>query len=960
MLRLHRDLMPAHTRTETDLLDFVDTAAIGLHWVAADGTILWANRADYEPLGYAECEYIGHNITEFHADDVVINDILRRLSNGERLQDYDARLRCKNGSKRNVRITSSVKFDDEGRFVHTRCFTVDVTNRRAEGLRTESLLREIERLALLASKERGLVDSILQASPHGIIVSDANGRLILQNKAAETIWAGSATATSMEEWSQYRAFHPDGRPYEPGDWSMARVLRTRQPVEAKEILVQRFDGTYGTLLGSAAPIFAGDGTFEGALAVFSDITRLKEAEEAVRLNADRYRTTLHSIGDAVISTDARGAITYMNPAAEALTRWPLEEAHGRPLSEVFRIVSASTRAVVESPVDKVLRGGTTAGLADHTLLIARDGSEVAIDDIGAPMFDGQRQPAGVVLVFRDVSEQRREEQRRQFIIEAGELLSSSLDFEATLKRVASLAVPTLADWCAVDIAEGDRVTRLAVAHVEPRKVSLATELEARYPSDPESPYGVHEVIRTGKAQLFARIPEVLLVAAAVDEEHLRLLRELGLRSSMTVPLRVRGRVLGAITFVSAESEREFGATDMAIAEELGHLAALAIHNARLYREAQDANRAKDEFLATVSHELRTPLAAMLGWASLLRSHDVTEEKRARGLETIERNAQLQSQLIEDILDVSRIISGQLRIDVRSVDLVAIIKAAVESIQPTADAKGVRVEVDLDAHAARATGDAGRLQQVVWNLVSNAVKFTDREGAVRVRLRRLDSKVEIDVADSGRGIDPTFLPHVFERFRQADSKSTRSAGGLGLGLSIVRELVELHSGTVAAHSAGLRQGSSFKVTLPLAASAPALPVSEAGEALDTPSLDGLRILLVDDEEDARVLLREILERRGAIVRSAGSVPAALAALREEMPDVLVSDIGMPHEDGYSLIKKVRELPNGSAAKLPAAALTAYASTQDRTKSLLAGFQSHVVKPVDPSELIVVVAVLAGRT
>lgn len=955
--------MPGKNRTTEDLLDFVDTAAIGLHWVASDGTILWANPSDYEPLGYSEDEYIGHNIVEFHADQAAISDILRRLTVGERLRDYEARLLCKDGSARKVLITSSVKFDEAGEFVHIRCFTIDVTDRKLEGLRVEALLREIERLTVLASKDRGLIDTILNTSPHGIIVSDANGKFILVNKSAETIWAGSATTENVQSWGQYRAFHPDGRPYEPTDWGMARCLLHGEVVAPDETHIQRFDDTHGILLGGAAPIFRGDGHLEGAVTVFADITKFKEADAALRLSYERYLTTLHSIGDAVVSTDAEGRITFMNPVAEALTRWNIEDAKNRPLSEVFRIVNEETRAVVESPVDKVLREGKIVGLANHTILIARDGSELAIDDSGAPIFDEKKQLAGVVLVFRDVTEKRQEEHRRQFINEAGALLSSSLDYQATLTSVAKLAVPTIADWCAVDMVEDGKVIRLAVAHVDPSKVKHAEELEARYPADPQSPHGLHEVIRTGKAQVFSKIPDALLVAAAVDAEHLRLIRELGLHSSMTIPLRAGGKILGVITFVAAESRREFGATDVALAEELSHLAALAVNNARLYREAQDANHAKDDFLATVSHELRTPLAAILGWATLLRTtDDMPEEKRARGLETIERNAQIQSQLIEDILDVSRIVSGQLRLDVRSVDLVDVIETAAESVRLAAEARGVQVQLKLDRAAAPATGDASRLQQIVWNLLSNALKFTERGGTVTVSLKRVDSKVEIDVTDTGVGIAPQFLPHVFERFRQADSKTTRKAGGLGLGLSIVRQLVTLHGGAVEAHSAGLRQGSTFRVTLPLAASSVGrqVRVTEASTPLAVPSLEGVRVLLVDDEEDARILLAEILERRGATVQTAGSAAEALKAIVALPPDVLVSDIGMPGEDGYSFIRQVRALSVGSAKLLPAAALTAYARMEDRTRALMAGFQTHIVKPVDSAELVIVIAALAGRT
>jgi signal transduction histidine kinase/ActR/RegA family two-component response regulator len=452
------------------------------------------------------------------------------------------------------------------------------------------------------------------------------------------------------------------------------------------------------------------------------------------------------------------------------------------------------------------------------------------------------------------------------------------------------------------------------------------------------------------------------VKAAVDAEHLQLIRTLGLRSSMVVPLRCRGRTLGVMSFVSAESGRLFDATDLALAEELASIAALAVDNARLYREAQDANRAKDEFLATVSHELRTPLNAMLGWASLLRTRTLAEDKRLSALETIERNARAQSQLIEDLLDVSRIISGNLRLEPRAVDLATLIEAAMEAVRLAADARGVQLHALIDEEARPATGDPVRLQQVIWNLLSNAVKFTDRGGTVTVRLQRLESQAVIRVTDTGRGIDGAFLPHIFERFKQAQGTTTRSHGGLGLGLAIVKHLVELHGGSVTAASAGLQQGSSFHVNLPLAAVQlrGAAPMTMTAAPVIAPRLDGLRVLVVVDEADARDLPVAALAGRGAEVTTASSAADAGRHLAMNAPDVLVSDIGMPEEDGYSLIRKVRRELKMSPASLPAIALTAYARTEDRTRAILAGFQAHVAKPVEPDELVIVVAGLGGRT
>ncbi len=386
---------------------------------------------------------------------------------------------------------------------------------------------------------------------------------------------------------------------------------------------------------------------------------------------------------------------------------------------------------------------------------------------------------------------------------------------------------------------------------------------------------------------------------------------------------------------------------------------------RARAEAERLNRLKDEFLATVSHELRTPLNAMLGWTLLLREGGLSEAKRSRALETIERNARAQVQLIDDILDVSRIITGNVRLSVKAVDLAQAIEAAVETVRLAADAKGVMLELDLEPDVGRIMGDADRLQQIASNLLSNSIKFTPTDGRVRVRLRRHESHLLLLVEDTGIGIEPAFLPHIFERFRQADGAITRTQRGLGLGLAIVKHLVELHGGTIAAHSDGLGKGAAFTLTLPIAPLregpvAPALlPSARAGrDRLSCPpGLERLPVLVVDDEADARELLQSILEQCGSVVSVAASAEEAFERFLLRPPTVLVADIGMPGSDGYSLIRRVRALPAHRGGNVPAVALTAYARAEDRTRALLEGFTSHVTKPVEPQELLAVVAALA---
>jgi signal transduction histidine kinase/ActR/RegA family two-component response regulator len=376
---------------------------------------------------------------------------------------------------------------------------------------------------------------------------------------------------------------------------------------------------------------------------------------------------------------------------------------------------------------------------------------------------------------------------------------------------------------------------------------------------------------------------------------------------------------------------------------------------------EQTNRLKDEFLSILSHELRNPLNAMLGWAKLLRAGKLSDDKVEQGLEVIERNARSQAQLIEDLLDISRIITGKLRLSVRPVSPVAIIEAAIDTMRPAADARSIRLQVTLDSEVGTISGDPDRLQQVVWNLLSNAIKFTPKGGKVQVRLERINSHIELTVSDTGQGISPEFLPCIFDRFSQADGSSTRSHSGLGLGLAIARNIVELHGGTIHVASPGEGQGSSFAVILPLmiihqsAQSTEKIhPAARSDVAINhAPVLQGIRILVVDDEADARSLLTTILEQCGAMVTAAAAVSEALTQMETWQPDVLISDIGMPEEDGYVLIRQVRSLSQAQGGQTPAIALTAYARTEDRIRALNDGFQAHLAKPVEPAELVAIV-------
>jgi signal transduction histidine kinase/ActR/RegA family two-component response regulator len=397
----------------------------------------------------------------------------------------------------------------------------------------------------------------------------------------------------------------------------------------------------------------------------------------------------------------------------------------------------------------------------------------------------------------------------------------------------------------------------------------------------------------------------------------------------------------------------------------GQLAQLLESERSARGDAERANRIKDEFLSTVSHELRTPLHAILGYAQLLM-HGAADGEQREGLAVIERNAKAQAQIIDDLLDTSRILSGKVRLDAKTVDMVEVVEAALATVRPAAEAKNIRLQVVLDPNAGPVLGDSGRLQQVLWNLLANAIKFTSKEGRIQVTMERVNSHLELRVADNGQGIRPEFLPHVFDRFQQADGGITRKHGGLGLGLSIVKHLVELHGGTVTAHSAGVGCGATFTINLPVQVvheerrSADASQAHPADRAIDSDvSLAGVRVLVVDDESDGRELVNQLLTRYGAEVETVASGDEALRAIQRRTPHILISDIGMPEMDGYDLMRQVRALP-GPAGMIPAAALTALVRSQDRMRALFAGFQAHIAKPVEPAELVAVVATLTGRT
>ena len=543
----------------------------------------------------------------------------------------------------------------------------------------------------------------------------------------------------------------------------------------------------------------------------------------------------------------------------------------------------------------------------------------------------------VVFLIRDVTERRLLEERTNFLARAGTALTSSLDFGSIVDTLAQLPVPFLADVCVVDLLEHGALRLASVAARTPEIQALVHAVRAEFPVRPHGDHPVARALRGGPS-LFETVPPSLLRGLARSADHARLMKQIEPVSLIVLPLVARGQTIGAMSLVTTISGRHYTEADLTVARELSHRAAVALDNARLYRDLEESSRMKDEFLGIVSHELRTPLNAVLGWAQVLRRSPHDDEQVRRAVEAIERNARAQAQLVEDLLDTSRVISGKIRLELTRTDLASLVNNAVESFAPIAKARGIDLAASTGGSAGDVLADAVRLEQVVGNLLSNAVKFTPAGGSVRVSLVKAGPMVEIRVADSGAGITADFLPFVFDRFRQADSTTTRAHGGLGLGLAIAQHLVELHGGTIRAESGGENKGATFVVQMPL------LPrnamVSSQRDDLTLPTerlLSGLRVLVVDDSKDALEMLALLITGAGAQVATAESVEAAERSLDEQRPDLLIADIAMPRADGHVLVRRIRERERETGEpRLYAIALSAYAREEDRRRSMSAGF------------------------
>jgi PAS domain S-box-containing protein len=705
---------------------------------------------------------------------------------------------------------------------------------------------------------------------------------------------------------------------------------------------------------------------------------LVAAKEALRETAERLRATFNqaAVGFAIAGLDGR--YQEVNRKLTELLGYSAEELATMTFAD---ITHAEDLAATQENVRRLL-AGEVADYSYEKRYLRKDGRIVWAFTTVTLLRDADGRTQRFIAVVEDVSERKRAEEALreetrilEVLNKTGAALASELELHALVQRVTDAATELSgakfgAFFYNVTGPQGEAYQLFTLSGA-PREAFDKLGLPRNTPVFGPTFRG-EGVVRCDDVTRDARYGRVA-PHFGMPKGHLPV------RSYLAVPVISRTKqVIGGLFFAHPEPG-VFSERAERLVVGVAAQAAVAIDNAQLFAERkqllerEQAARAeaermsdlKDEFLATLSHELRTPLSAILGWSQVIRMRRMQGDELARAVEVIERNARAQTRLIEDLLDMSRITAGQVRLDVQPVEPIAFIDAALETVRPAAEAKGIRLDKVLDPKAGPINGDAGRLQQVVWNLLSNAIKFTPKDGRVQVVLERVNSHIEISVGDSGMGIKPEFLPHVFDRFRQADASTTRRHGGLGLGLAIARHLVELHGGTIRVASGGEARGTTFTVELPLTVVHrprrsenrvhPELPAAASAIA-SLPDLTGILVLAVDDEPDARLLIHRILADCGAHVMTAASAKEALELARREKPHVLVSDIGMPEADGYDLLHTLCQ----HAFDIPAIALTAFARSEDRTRALRAGFRMHVAKPVEPTELVVSVASLAGRS
>ncbi|WP_096586746.1 PAS domain S-box protein [Calothrix sp. NIES-2098] len=955
-------------------------ASASIIWIAAP----WGNVVEEIPTwqaftGQTPAKYKGWGwFDAIHPEDrQSIAAIWKEAFSTRQVAVAEYRVRRHDGEYRHMSIRGVPILDETCEIQEWVGMCVDITERKQAEAEREQLLVQLATEQTRLVESNTLLDTLFNNAPIGIGIWDENLRYVRLNQALAEI-NGLPQAAHLGKTVAELLPEID-----------ARVTAAfRHVVETGEsIIAQEASGETPAVPGQLRywsvnyyPIALPNNiTWVGATC--EEITARKQAEVALQESETRFRLLAKNSTDMISRHTVDGMMLYISPACRTILGYEPEEMVGR-----FNYEFVHPEDLAEIAENYPINADLPDIYTVTHRAIHKDGHYVWLEAKVRAIHDPQtREIIEIQASSRDITQRKQEEDRQRFLAEASGILASSLDYEITLTSLAQLIVPDLADWCIVDIVdENQSVRRVATAHADPAKQQLVEQLK-NYPPDLRQTEGVAEVIRSGKSQITDFISDQKMPAVSQNDRHFQLLQQLKPQSSICVPLIVGGRVLGAITLVSC-GDRHDNKQNLILTEELARRAATAVDNAQLYRQAQQsrqaaedaairtarlyeaeqtareaaetANRIKDEFLAVLSHELRSPLNPILGWSNILQTQKLDEKTSAYALKTIERNARLQSELIEDLLDISRILQGKLSLNIHPVDLASVITAAMETVRLSAEAKSISIHTMREPEVGQVLGDASRLQQIIWNLLSNAVKFTPAGGRIDIRLEQMGTQAQITVSDTGKGISADFLPYVFEYFRQENSTTTRKFGGLGLGLAIVRHLVELHGGTVQAQSPGEGQGATFIVRLPIMQqrSQPDNDNKESQTALD---LNGVQILLVDDDTDTRDFLSFLLADYGANVTATASAREAIAALTQSQPDILLSDIGMPEVDGWMLINQVRMLSPEQGGQIPAIAITAYAGQINAQQALKAGFNKHLAKPVEPTELVEVIAQLLNK-
>lgn len=799
---------------------------------------------------------------------------------------------------------------------------------------------------------RALLRAIVDGSDDAIVTKTLEGIVTSWNPAAERIFG--YTADEMVGQPITRIF-PPSRIVEEAEF--LHRLAKGQHISHYETVRVRKNGRSLDVSVTLSPLRDANGRIVGVSKIARDITERKRFEAAERAQAEWRRVMLASIGDALIATDARGQITYMNPVAESLTGWRLEDAAGRPLAEVFRIVNEQTRQTVESPVDRVLREGAIVGLANHTALFARDGQERLIDDSAAPILTEDGQTIGVVLVFRDVSVRRRVEAESAAVRNE---LAHRLAGLTQLAAVSTRLVPTgdlhgplleILD-AAIRITQADmgniqlRGARTGLLEIGVQR-GFTTEFLEFFAS-----VGAHEgsacgaALGAGQRVVVADVAQEPLFAGTEARE---VLLRAGVRAVQSTPLRsLSGEMVGMLS-THYRQPRQPDERDLNLLDVLARLAADYIERVRTEREAavtraalEAADRTKDDFLAMLGHELRNPLGAIVGALGVLNTVGNETEPAEQARAVIDRQARQLSHLVDDLLDVSRVTAGKVVLARRSLDLAKVVAGAVQTLH--ASGRLDRRQVAVDASPTWVDGDEGRMEQVLLNLLGNAIKYTPADGRIAVRVFSDGSTAVLEVADDGIGIPPDLLPKIFDVFVQGDRPLDRAQGGLGLGLTLVRALATMHGGAVDARSEGAGKGSIFTVRLPCVTPVP------RNEPVDSKPSGTVRhrILLIEDNEDARAMLKLLLMRRGHEVHDTGDALTGVAMAGALEFDVALIDLGLPGLDGYEAARRIRAGRNGQSLRL--IALTGYGQVEDRRRALEAGFDAHHTKPISLDDLL----------